>query len=95
MTPAQLEYASATASEVKEAASSFESSFLPKSLSAPQRKVDEKGITLMKFAERHRRILNSFVRQNPGLLEKYLSLLLKVPRLIEFDNKRAYFRSRI
>lgn len=95
MTPAQLEYASATASEVKEAASSSESSFLPKSLSAPQRKVDEKGITLMKFAERHRRILNSFVRQNPGLLEKSLSLLLKVPRLIEFDNKRAYFRSRI
>jgi len=33
--------------------------------------------------------------KNPGLLEKSLSLLLKVPRLIEFDNKRAYFRSRM
>lgn len=95
MTPAQLEYTSATASEVKEAASSSESSFPSRSLTAPQRKVDEKGITLMKFAERHRRLLNAFVRQNPGLLEKSLSLLLKVPRLIEFDNKRAYFRSRM
>jgi E3 ubiquitin-protein ligase HUWE1 len=35
------------------------------------------------------------VRQNPGLLEKSLGLMLKTPRLIDFDNKRAYFRSRI
>ncbi|KAG8365159.1 hypothetical protein BUALT_Bualt18G0075300 [Buddleja alternifolia] len=32
---------------------------------------------------------------NPSLLEKSLSMLLKAPRLIDFDNKRAYFRSRI
>ena len=43
MTPAQLKYASAPANEVKEATSLSESSFLSKSWSAPQRKVDEKG----------------------------------------------------
>ncbi|GLJ53784.1 hypothetical protein SUGI_1147870 [Cryptomeria japonica] len=93
-TSGQLECISATATEVKEATSLFEST---QSLSstAQQRKIDEKGITLMKFAEKHKRLLNAFVRQNSGLLEKSLSLLLKVPRLIEFDNKRAYFRSKI
>ena len=48
-----------------------------------------------RFAEKHRRLLNAFVRQNPGLLEKSLSMMLKAPRLIDFDNKRSYFRSRI
>lgn len=52
-------------------------------------------ITFARFAEKHRRLLNAFIRQNPGLLEKSLSMMLKVPRLIDFDNKRAYFRSRI
>eukprot|EP01018_Ginkgo_biloba_P030617 Gb_17424 [translate_table: standard] len=92
--PGQLEFNSATASEVKEAASFSDSSLLSRSLKAQRRKF-EKGITLIKFSERHKRLLNAFVRQNPGLLEKSLSLLLKVPRLIEFDNKRAYFRSKI
>jgi E3 ubiquitin-protein ligase HUWE1 len=52
-------------------------------------------MTFTRFADKHRRLLNAFVRQNPGLLEKSLCLLLKTPRLIDFDNKRAYFRSRI
>lgn len=52
-------------------------------------------VTFTRFAEKHRRILNAFIRQNPGLLEKSLSMILKAPRLIDFDNKRAYFRSRI
>eukprot|EP00252_Welwitschia_mirabilis_P015868 TRINITY_DN35256_c0_g1_i1.p1 TRINITY_DN35256_c0_g1~~TRINITY_DN35256_c0_g1_i1.p1 ORF type:complete len:3600 (-),score=671.44 TRINITY_DN35256_c0_g1_i1:388-11187(-) len=90
----QLEYSSATASEVKEAASLSDSTST-KAPSMQQRKAEEKGVTLIKFAEKHRRLLNAFVRQNPGLLEKSFSLLLKVPRLIEFDNKRAYFRSKI
>ncbi|KAH9287706.1 hypothetical protein KI387_031823 [Taxus chinensis] len=94
-TPGQLEYNSATATEVKEAASTSESTMHSMSSATQQRKIDEKGITLLKFAEKHKRLLNAFVRQNSGLLEKSLSLLLKVPRLIEFDNKRAYFRSKI
>ncbi|KAL5206475.1 hypothetical protein ABZP36_034684 [Zizania latifolia] len=57
--------------------------------------LDEKHNAFVKFSEKHRRLLNAFVRQNPGLLEKSFSLMLKIPRLIEFDNKRAYFRSKI
>ncbi|KAK3132463.1 hypothetical protein QOZ80_6AG0522110 [Eleusine coracana subsp. coracana] len=53
------------------------------------------NVTFMRVAEKHRRLLNVFIRQNPSLLEKSLSMMLKVPRLIDFDNKRAYFRSRI
>nr|GEX26532.1 E3 ubiquitin-protein ligase UPL1-like [Tanacetum cinerariifolium] len=34
-------------------------------------------------------------RQDLGLLEKSLSMLLKAPKLMDFDNKRSYFCSRI
>ncbi|PPR94337.1 hypothetical protein GOBAR_AA26326 [Gossypium barbadense] len=44
---------------------------------------------------KHRKLLNAFIRQNPGLLEKSFSLMLKVPRFVDFDNKRAHFRSKI
>ncbi|XP_031386394.1 E3 ubiquitin-protein ligase UPL2-like isoform X2 [Punica granatum] len=64
-------------------------------LPASSAKVDEKQVAFVKFSERHRKLLNAFIRQNPGLLEKSFSLLLKVPRFIEFDNKRAHFRSKI
>ncbi|KAK9270546.1 hypothetical protein L1049_026127 [Liquidambar formosana] len=63
--------------------------------SGPVLKVDEKHIAFVKFSERHRKLLNSFIRQNPGLLEKSFSLMLKVARFIDFDNKRAHFRSKI
>ncbi|KAF8377410.1 hypothetical protein HHK36_030787 [Tetracentron sinense] len=58
-------------------------------------KVDEKHIAFVKFSEKHRKLLNAFIRQNPGLLEKSFCLMLKVPRFIDFDNKRAHFRSKI
>ncbi|XP_057973292.1 E3 ubiquitin-protein ligase UPL2-like [Malania oleifera] len=58
-------------------------------------KVDEKHIPFVKFSEKHRKLLNAFIRQNPGLLEKSFSLMLKVPRFIDFDNKRSHFRSKI
>ncbi|TQD73794.1 hypothetical protein C1H46_040671 [Malus baccata] len=58
-------------------------------------KVDEKHVAFLKFSEKHRKLLNAFIRQNPGLLEKSFSLMLKVPRIIDFDNKRAHFRSKI
>ncbi|XP_040383322.1 E3 ubiquitin-protein ligase UPL1-like isoform X1 [Oryza brachyantha] len=51
------------------------------------------NISFVRVAEKHRRLLNVFIRQNPSLLEKSLSMMLKVPRLIDFDNKRAYFRA--
>jgi len=63
--------------------------------SASHTNLDEKHSAFVKFSEKHRRLLNAFIRQNPGLLEKSFSLMLKIPRLIDFDNKRAYFRSKI
>ncbi|CAM8937305.1 unnamed protein product [Rhodiola kirilowii] len=53
------------------------------------------AIVFARFAEKHRRLLNAYIRQTPGLLEKSLSMLLNAPRLIDFDNKRSDFRSRI
>lgn len=58
-------------------------------------KAEEKQAAFVKFSEKHRKMLNSFIRQNPGLLDKSFSLMLKVPRFIDFDNKRAHFRTKI
>ncbi|KAH0884842.1 hypothetical protein HID58_060938 [Brassica napus] len=44
--------------------------------------------TVAKFAVKHRRIMNSFERQNPRLLEKSLSES-KAPRLNDFENKKG------
>lgn len=63
--------------------------------SGPVLKVDEKHLAFVKFSDKHRKLLNAFIRQNTGLLEKSFSLMLKVPRFIDFDNKRAHFRSKI
>ncbi|XP_022773024.1 E3 ubiquitin-protein ligase UPL1-like isoform X2 [Durio zibethinus] len=61
----------------------------------PVSKFDEKHVAFVKFSEKHRKLLNAFIRQNPGLLEKSFSLMLKVPRFVDFDNKRAHFKSKI
>ncbi|KAE9609095.1 putative aminoacyltransferase, E1 ubiquitin-activating enzyme [Lupinus albus] len=63
--------------------------------SGPAVNVDERHAAFVKFSEKHRKLLNTFIRQNPGLLEKSFSLMLKVPRFIDFDNKRSHFRSKI
>ncbi|XP_031286240.1 E3 ubiquitin-protein ligase UPL1 isoform X2 [Pistacia vera] len=89
----QQDHANVTATEVKESAGSS-TSLTMKCNDDSQRKL-EGAVTFARFAEKHRRLLNAFIRQNPSLLEKSLSMMLKAPRLIDFDNKRAYFRSRI
>ncbi|KAK7405756.1 hypothetical protein VNO78_07365 [Psophocarpus tetragonolobus] len=55
-------------------------------------RVDEKNMAFVKFPEKHRTLLNAFIRKNPGWLEKFFSIMLKVPRFIDFDNKRAHFQ---
>ncbi|KAK7391060.1 hypothetical protein VNO78_19382 [Psophocarpus tetragonolobus] len=55
-------------------------------------KVDKKNVAFVMFSEKHRTLLNAFIRQNPGWLEKSFSFMLKVPRFIDFDNKRAHFQ---
>ncbi|OIW00674.1 hypothetical protein TanjilG_09643 [Lupinus angustifolius] len=89
----QQDNGNATAREVKESAGCL-ASMSVKFGGDSQRRFDG-TVTFTRFAEKHRRLSNAFIRQNPGLLEKSLSMLLKAPRLIDFDNKRAYFRSRI
>ncbi|XP_044724417.1 HECT-domain (ubiquitin-transferase) domain-containing protein [Hirsutella rhossiliensis] len=43
------------------------------------------------FTEDHRRILNELVRHNPKLMSGTFALLVKNPKVLEFDNKRNYF----
>ncbi|KAK1832134.1 E3 ubiquitin protein ligase [Podospora conica] len=43
------------------------------------------------FTEEHRRILNELVRHTPKLMSGTFSLLVKNPKVLEFDNKRNYF----
>jgi E3 ubiquitin-protein ligase HUWE1 len=43
------------------------------------------------FTESHRRVLNELVRHNPKLMSGTFALLVKNPKVLEFDNKRNYF----
>lgn len=52
-------------------------------------------LPFMRFAEKHRRLLNAYLRRSPALLESSLGPLVRAHKLIEFDNKRAYFRSKV
>ncbi|KAI9791822.1 MAG: hypothetical protein M1816_003367 [Peltula sp. TS41687] len=48
-----------------------------------------------RFTEEHRKILNDLVRHNPKLMSGTFSLLVKNPKVLEFDNKRNYFTRRL
>lgn len=48
-----------------------------------------------RFTEDHRKILNDLVRHNPKLMSANFSLLVKNPKVLEFDNKRSYFTRRL
>ena len=43
------------------------------------------------FTGEHRKILNELVRHTPKLMSGTFSLLVKNPKVLEFDNKRNYF----
>ncbi|KAG4300575.1 hypothetical protein PCK1_003004 [Pneumocystis canis] len=47
------------------------------------------------FTENHRKILNQMVRNNPSLMSGSVSLLVKNPKILDFDNKRNYFNRRL
>lgn len=52
--------------------------------------------TLLNFAEEHRIVINSLIRTKPTLLTAGTFLpLTRVPRVLDFDNKRLYFRQRL
>mmetsp|Transcript_6950 Transcript_6950/g.10949 ORF Transcript_6950/g.10949 Transcript_6950/m.10949 type:complete len:910 (-) Transcript_6950:407-3136(-) len=48
-----------------------------------------------RFAEKHRQLLNAFIRQNPSLLDGSFTSLIRIPKLLDFDNKRAWFRAQL
>ncbi|KAK2731309.1 hypothetical protein FQN55_004780 [Onygenales sp. PD_40] len=64
------------------------------SVSSPPPESGMEGL-FFNFTEDHRRILNELVRQNPKLMSGTFSLLVKNPKVLEFDNKRNYFTRRI
>lgn len=51
--------------------------------------------SISRFVDKHRRLLNAYVRQNPSVLDGSLKYLVRNPKLLEFDNKLSYFRSSV
>ncbi|KAL1897901.1 E3 ubiquitin-protein ligase tom1 [Sporothrix stenoceras] len=60
-------------------------------LSSPPPESRPQRDLFFRFTEDHRRILNELVRNNPKLMSGTFSLLVKNPKVLEFDNKRNYF----
>ena len=48
-----------------------------------------------RFTEEHRKVLNDLVRNNPRLMSGTFAILVKNPKVLEFDNKRNYFTRRL
>ncbi|KAL0476612.1 hypothetical protein AKO1_002850, partial [Acrasis kona] len=53
------------------------------------------GSRVESFLEKNRTFLNELVRTSPNLLTNSLSLLMKHPKYVDFDNKRTWFRAKI
>lgn len=48
-----------------------------------------------KFTKEHKKILNHMIRNNSKLMSGPFSVLIKNPKVLEFDNKRVYFEERL
>lgn len=49
-----------------------------------------------KFCDKHRKVLNILIKQNPGILQDtFKTLVTEFPALLDFENKRSYFRAEI
>ncbi|SCV01331.1 LAMI_0G10814g1_1 [Lachancea mirantina] len=51
--------------------------------------------TFFAFTDLHKKILNQMIRSNPKLMNGPFALLVRNPRILDFDNKRYYFVARI
>ncbi|GMM29295.1 E3 ubiquitin-protein ligase [Martiniozyma asiatica (nom. inval.)] len=47
------------------------------------------------FTEEHKKILNHMIRNNPKLMSGPFSVLIRNPKVLEFDNKRVYFEQKL
>ncbi|KAI9804681.1 MAG: hypothetical protein M1833_006756 [Piccolia ochrophora] len=63
--------------------------------SPPAGSADTLEDLFFRFTEEHRKILNDLVRHSPKLMSGTFSLLVKNPKVLEFDNKRNYFNRRL
>jgi E3 ubiquitin-protein ligase HUWE1 len=57
----------------------------------PLTELPPSGDLFVSFTTAHRKVLNAIVRNNPALLSGSFSLLVRNPRVLEFDNKRNWF----
>ena len=59
--------------------------------------IDDLQELFFNFTTEHRKILNDIIRQSPKLMQGNgsFSLLVKNPKVLDFDNKRAYFTKQI
>lgn len=70
-------------------------------LDAPASEVEPRTPTevmaenFFRFTEKHRKILNTMVRQNPSLMSGSFSLMVQNPQALDFDNKRNYFTQQL
>jgi E3 ubiquitin-protein ligase HUWE1 len=70
--------------------------FREQSVTTPTVEVPNSLETLFfNFTTEHRKILNELVRQNSKLMSGSFSLLVKNPKVLEFDNKRSYFNRQV
>lgn len=47
------------------------------------------------FTDEHKKILNQMVRNNPNLMSGPFAMLVRNPKVLEFDNKKNYFDRRL
>lgn len=47
------------------------------------------------FTEAHKKLLNQMIRSNPKLMSGPFSLLVKNPKVLDFDNKRYFFIAKL
>lgn len=50
---------------------------------------------LLSFTAEHRKLLNEMVRNTPSLMQGSFALLVKNPKMLDFDNKRSYFMQKL
>jgi E3 ubiquitin-protein ligase HUWE1 len=66
-----------------------------RSPSVPPSSTDETDSLFVTFTTTHRKVLNAIVRNTPSLLSGSFSLLVRNPRVLEFDNKRNWFLQKL
>eukprot|EP00375_Theileria_parva_P003075 XP_765756.1 ubiquitin-protein ligase [Theileria parva strain Muguga] len=58
--------------------------------------ISENHLLMMNFVEKHKRLLNLFIKQTPSLLNgTFMPMIRLAPMCLSFDIKRQYFRQKL